>query len=101
MAQKSTARNGRSISEYILSRSRAAAVKLYQRATYKEEMVVPDRMLLSAKMADAAQSLGKALLTSLNIDNSTVTPSSTSQPLSEVLPSGSHGSICFVVRRPG
>lgn len=82
------------------SRSRAAAVKLYQTATYKE-MVVPDRMLLSAKMADAAQSLGKALLTSLSIDNSTVTPSSTSQPLSEVLPSGSHGSICFVVRRPG
>ncbi|KAL7497453.1 hypothetical protein ACHAWT_007424 [Skeletonema menzelii] len=54
-------------------------------------------MLLSAKMADAARTLGKALLTSLNVENSTVTPSSTSQPLSEVLPSGSHGSICFVL----
>eukprot|EP00986_Skeletonema_menzelii_P017183 scaffold18095_cov143-Skeletonema_menzelii.AAC.3 len=64
-------------------------------------MAVPERMLLSAKMADAARTLGKALLTSLNVENSTVTPSSTSQPLSEVLPSGSHGSICFVVRRPG
>eukprot|EP00985_Skeletonema_marinoi_P008151 scaffold3626_cov120-Skeletonema_marinoi.AAC.3 len=63
--------------------------------------MVPDRMLLSAKMVDAARTLGKALLTSLDIESSTVTPASTSQPLSDVLPSGSHGSVCFVVRRPG
>ncbi len=63
--------------------------------------MVPDRRLLTAKMVDAARTLvSKALLTSLDIENSTVTPSSTSQPLSEVLPQN-YGSVCFVVRRPG
>ena len=65
-------------------------------------MVVPERMLMSAKMVDAAKTLvSKALLTSLDIEDSTVKPAPTSQPLSEVLPTGSHGSVCFVVRRPG
>lgn len=73
-------------------------------------MSIPSRMILSAKMEAAQSLLSKALLASLdfnNNDDGTVTPSSSSshpQPLSQILPqqhTGSRGSICFVVRRPG
>ena len=77
--------------------------------------VIPSRMVLSAKMEAAKSLLSNALLTSLDVSDSPrlsvvnsvklspVTPSSTSEPLSQVLPkhTGSCGSICFVVRRPG
>ena len=62
-------------------------------------------MALSSKMEAAQSALSEALLTTLDISTSgsTVTPSASAQPLSEVLPtqSGPSGSICFVVRRPG
>jgi hypothetical protein len=80
-------------------------VILEREITFKQSstMVVPNRMILSAKMEEAARSISKTLLTSLNIENSTVSPSTTSQSLSEILPNntGTHGSVCFVVRRPG
>ena len=78
-------------------------------------VTIPSRMVLSAKMEAAKSLLSNVLLTSLDISPnkrlsvagsvtlSPVTPSSTSEPLSQVLPkhTGSCGSICFVVRRPG
>jgi len=72
-------------------------------------MSIPARMILSAKMEAAQSLLSKALLTTLdfNNDDGTVTPSSSSphpQHLSQIIPeqhTGSLGSICFVVRRPG
>jgi len=68
---------------------------------------VPNRMLLSAKM-ECAQ-IGKALLTALQIDTTTtkedgyVSTSSPSLTAENVIQShtGTYGSICFVVRRPG
>jgi len=66
------------------------------------------RMALTAKMEAAQETLSTALLTALEFGNNSssgddVKPSLTSQPLSTILPrhTGSSGSICFVVRRPG
>lgn len=67
-------------------------------------MAIPSRMMLSSKMEAAQSLLSKALLTSLDISSEgVVTPSSTPEPLSQVVSkhTGSCGSICFVVRRPG
>jgi len=67
-------------------------------------MSVPNRMVLSAKM-EAAQ-ITKALLTALNIDTESPIPTvkeMDSSTADKVINShtGKHGSVCFVVRRPG
>ena len=73
---------------------------------------VPSRMLLSAKME--AVEIGNAILTALQIDTN-ATPSSELENIAttvtkkestsadEVIKAhtGTHGSVCFVVRRPG
>lgn len=66
-------------------------------------MLTPSHMILSAKMEAAQSLLSKALLTALAIGGGTVAPSSSPRPLPQILPehTGSLGSICFVVRRPG
>lgn len=66
-------------------------------------MSIPSRMILSTKMEAAQSLLSKALLTALDINDGAITPSSSPQSLSQILPqqTGSSGSICFVVRRPG
>jgi hypothetical protein len=67
-------------------------------------MSVPTRTLLTSKAIAAAQTiLSAALLTGLDISDTTVKPKSPPKPLSKILPeqTGSAGSICFVVRRPG
>jgi hypothetical protein len=61
-------------------------------------------MALSSKMEAAQSALSAALLTALDIgDDGVVKPSSAPEPFSTILPrlTGSSGSICFVVRRPG
>ena len=65
-------------------------------------MAIPTRMALSAGMEAAQSALPKALLSALDINEGVVAPSSP-EPLSKVLSqhTGPHGSICFVVRRPG
>jgi len=66
-------------------------------------MSIPSRMALSSKMEAAQSLLSKAILTALDIKDGGVSPASSPGPFSEVLPqhTGSSGSICFVVRRPG
>lgn len=60
-------------------------------------------MALSTKMEAAQSLLSKAILIALDIKDGIVNPSSSPQPLSELLPqhTGSSGSICYVIRRPG
>jgi hypothetical protein len=61
------------------------------------------RMALSSKMEAAQSALSAALLTALDVGDDGVVKPSSAEPLSAILPrhTGSSGSICFVVRRPG
>ena len=66
-------------------------------------IIMAKRMTLSAKMEAAQSLLPDVLLTALNIHDGAVAPSASPQSLPHVLSrnTGSSGSICFVVRRPG
>jgi hypothetical protein len=61
-------------------------------------------MALSSKMEEARSAISSALFTALDFggDDGIVRPSS-SEPFSSIHPklTGTSGSICFVVRRPG
>ena len=61
------------------------------------------RMALSSKMEAAQSAISAALLTALDVGDDGVVKPSSAEPLSAILPrhTGSSGSICFVVRRPG
>mmetsp|Transcript_22496 Transcript_22496/g.32920 ORF Transcript_22496/g.32920 Transcript_22496/m.32920 type:complete len:95 (+) Transcript_22496:38-322(+) len=63
---------------------------------------VPERMLLNASMR--AADIGKAMLTALQFDTTAIiVDDQDTSAASKVIQShtGKHGSICFVVRRPG
>lgn len=63
---------------------------------------IPERMLLSASMRAAEISKGLLISLSINGEKKQVIESDAAHS-SEIIKShtGKHGSICFVVRRPG
>lgn len=68
----------------------------------KFAMAYPSSMSLTAAMKDASRHLSTAILIALNINKNDVVEASKA-PAGSVLErhTGVHGSLCFVVRRPG
>jgi phosphohistidine phosphatase SixA len=63
---------------------------------------VPERMLLSASMRAASISRGLLVALNINVEDKTVNEVDVST-VNEVIKkhTDTHGSVCFVVRRPG
>lgn len=65
-------------------------------------MASPFSMSLTAAMKDASNHLSNAILIALNINKGAVTEAAKA-PAGSIIEkhTGKHGSLCFVVRRPG